>query len=143
MPAFNHSTPPHDPWRMYPLAAGLSTLLVFTGGWLGSQAIAPTMMQASPTRVDVTLDVLENETFDLLLRRAEAVARAATQRSFDREILITEVNVVIAARKGDNLAPILSLQVTRENWRDRPDPRVWSTYYRTSRRLLNLESPKR
>ncbi len=142
MRAFNHPNFPRDFWRTYPLAVGLSTLLVLTGGWLGSQAIAPAMVQASPTRVDVTLDVLDNETFDLLLRRAEAVARAAAQRSFDREILITEVNVVIAARKGNNLAPILSLQVTRENWRDRPDPRVWSTYYRISRRLLNLESPR-
>lgn len=122
-------------------ASGLAALLLVTGGWLGGEVLIPTAVNAAPTRVDVTLDVLPGETFELLLHRAEAIARAATQRSFDRELLVNEVNVMIMAQLNGNLAPILSLQVSRENWRARPDPKIWSIYYRTSKTLLKLNAP--
>jgi len=141
MRSLNSPNTPHPSQTVF--STSLSLILLLAGAtWVSTNVIAPASVYAEPTRVDITLDPLPNETFELLLRRAEAIARAATQRSFDRDILINEVNVVIAARNQDNLAPILNLKVTRTNWRDRPDPKIWSTYYRTSKSLLNLEPAK-
>ena len=115
--------------------------------WLGlggsfcllPSAIAPQVAQAYTSRVNVTLERQPNESYDTLVRRAEAVARAAAQRSFDNDILVTEAAIVVI---GENLglsAPILTLEVSRDNWKSRPDARRWSTYYPNSKALLRIE----
>lgn len=115
--------------------------------WLGlggsfcllPSAIAPQVAQAYTSRVNLTLERQPNESYDTLVRRAEAVARAAAQRSFDNDILVTQAAIVVI---GENLglsAPILTLEVSRDNWKSRPDARRWSTYYPNSKALLRIE----
>lgn len=118
---------------------GLAVLLGLTGGWLG-QAIAPSAAHAYTSTVNVTIDVQPSETYDTLVRRAEAIARAATQRSFDRDILVTDVSIVIIAQGASATVPVLSLTTTRPQWRSQPDPRRWATYYSTAKALLRLNS---
>ncbi|MGA7936482.1 MAG: hypothetical protein WCA35_23210, partial [Kovacikia sp.] len=117
---------------------GLAALLTLTAGWLGGQAIVPAVVQAYTSRVEVALVVEPGESYETLMRRAEAVARAAAQRSFDRDLLITDVLVLITAQNETAITPILSLGATRTQWRSLPDPRRWATYYRSSRSLLGI-----
>jgi hypothetical protein len=117
----------------------LASLISLTAGWLGRDAIAPAVVQAYTSRVDVALDVQQGETYDVLVRRAEAIARAAAQRSFDRDILITDVSVFVVGQNQTATVPVVSLQVTRDQWRSRPDPRRWATYYQSSKGLLGLD----
>ncbi|NJR50808.1 MAG: hypothetical protein HC780_15815 [Leptolyngbyaceae cyanobacterium CSU_1_3] len=90
--------------------------------------------------MDVGLDRLPNESYPTLMRRAEQVARAAAQRSFDRDILTSQVSVVVIGRNQGAEAPILTLDVSRTQWRSRPDARRWATYYRTAAPLLGFDS---
>ncbi|MEB3181003.1 MAG: hypothetical protein VKL59_18515, partial [Nostocaceae cyanobacterium] len=120
----------------------LGALLGLTGSWglwIVSEAIAPQIVQAYTARVDLTLDRRPEEAYDTFLRRAEAAARAAAQRSFDKDILITDVSVIISGQNRGAVAPVLSLEVTRPQWRNRPDPQRWATYYKTARRLLRWQ----
>ena len=103
-----------------------------------THAIAPPAVHAYTGTVNVTIDVQPSETYDTLVRRAEAIARAATQRSFDRDILVTDVSIVIIAQGTAATVPVLSLTTTRPQWRSQPDPRRWATYYSTSKALLGL-----
>jgi hypothetical protein len=48
--------------------------------------------------------------------------------------------VTIVAQNHRGEVPILTLQVDRTGWRNRPDPRRWATYYSTSRKLLGLDT---
>jgi hypothetical protein len=122
-------------------AVGLATVLGITGSfWLVEGAIAPKTVQAYQARVDVGLDRLPNESYLTLVRRAEQVARAAAQRSFDRDILTSQVSVVVIGRNQGAEAPILTLDVSRIQWRSRPDARRWATYYRTAAPLLGFDS---
>jgi hypothetical protein len=121
-------------------AAGLGLLLLTGGVWVGQTALHPPVAQAYKNRVDVRLDRLRDETYQSLIRRAEIVARAAAQRSFDRDILMSEVSVMVIAEYQGAEAPLLMLEVSRQNWRQRPDTRRWATYYRTARTLLKLPS---
>lgn len=115
--------------------------------WLGAAsgicfvegAIVPQIVQAYTARVDVSLDRLPNEPYDALIRRAELVTRAAAQRSFDRDILASEVSVIIIGRNQGTETPILTLDVSRVQWSGRPDTRRWATYYRTAPALLGFE----
>jgi hypothetical protein len=126
-------------WQRQTAPTGLAFLLTLTGGGLVTQAIAPAVVQAYTSRVEVALDVAPGESYEALIRRAEVVARAAAQRSFDRDILITDVLVLVSAQNESNIAPILSLEATRTQWRSLPDPRRWANYYRSSRRLLGMD----
>lgn len=117
----------------------LAVVLSLTSGGLVMQTIAPPAVHAYTGTVNVTIDVQPSETYDTLIRRAEAIARAATQRSFDRDILMTDVAIVVIAQNAASTVPVLSLATTRSQWRSQPDPRRWATYYSTSKALLGLD----
>ncbi len=104
--------------------------------WVMTEALAPEIVQAYTARADIVIDRLPEETYENLLVRSEAAARAAAQRSFDQDILITEVSVIISGQNYGAIAPVLDLRVNRQQWRNRPDPKVWATYYKTARSLL-------
>ena len=105
------------------------------------RGIAPLVAQAYTSRVNITLERQPNESFPTLIRRAETVARAAAQRSFDNDILVTQAAVVVIVENGGLSAPILSLEVSRENWKNYPNAQRWSTYYPNAQALLQIENP--
>ena len=106
--------------------------------WLSITAIAPQTAQAYTARIEVSLTRQTDESYENLLRRAEAVARAAAQRSFDGDILVTEVSVTISGQNGGAIAPILLLEVSRSNWKRRPDTQFWATYFPNTEILLGF-----
>ena len=120
----------------------LVALLGLSGGfWASEGAIAPSIVQAYTSRVNITLDRQPNESFATLVRRAEAVARAAAQRSFDNDILVSEAAIVVTGENIGLSAPILTLQVTRDSWKNNPDAQRWATYYPNSKKLLRIDDP--
>jgi hypothetical protein len=125
--------------RLAKLAPISLSLALLTGGvWLTQASLVPPSAQAYKPRVDVSLDRVANETYDSFIRRADLVARAAAQRSFDRDILASEVSIMVIGRNQGVEAPVMLLDVSRQNWRTRPEPRRWATYYRTAQALLQL-----
>jgi hypothetical protein len=114
-------------------------LLLAVPVWLTMEAMAPQIVRAYTARVDLALDRLQDENYETVLRRAEVIARAATQRSFDQDILITDVSVIVSVQNSGAIVPVFTLEVTRDEWRKRPDPQIWATYYRSARALLFLE----
>ncbi len=117
-------------------------LLGCTGvSWLMTAMIAPQVAQAYTARVDISLRSQPEETYQNFVRRAEAVARAAAQRSFDGDILVTDVAVTIIGEHNGAIASVLLLQVSRQNWKSRPDTQYWATYFPTSELLLGFEEP--
>ncbi len=129
-------TTPHSISRLTALSLvgvlGLTSIAVLTN------AIAPPAAHAYVSRIDVVLDVQPGESFETFLNRAEGVARAAVQRSFNRDILITEVYAIVVAQKGGSSVQALSIQVSRDQWRSFPDPRRWATYYQNAKFLLGF-----
>jgi hypothetical protein len=124
-------------WQGSILSAGLAALLGGTGIWLTEALIAPQASQAYTSRLDLFLTKEPGETYETLLRRGEMAARAGAQRSFDQDLLITDVSVTVVV-EGDGVSvPILALRVDRDQWRSRPETYYWATYYRTAEMLLN------
>ena len=112
--------------------ASLNLLVVlgFSGiSWITTTTITPQIAQAYTAQVDVSLRRQSEEDFQNFLSRALAAARAATQRSFDKDILVTEVMVTIMGENQGEIAPVLLLKVNRQGWRSLPDPSNWSTYF--------------
>jgi|GEM_PF-2757193 len=122
------------PWQW------LMILGLTSGSCLCLPLLVPAPAQAYVARMEITLDRQPEESYDTLLRRAEAAARAAAQRGFDRDVLVSELSIVILAQNRGLTAPILALQVSRTQWRSRPDSGLWITYFRTARKLLGFET---
>ncbi|MGP1371325.1 MAG: hypothetical protein ACTS3T_00750 [Almyronema sp.] len=124
-------------WRQACSPVGLAVLLGLSSGfWVGQTAIAPPAAQAYTSRTSLFLVRGENESYETLIRRADITARAAAQRSFDADLLITEVIVTVTAESQGISLPVMMLQVSRNQWSSRPDPRYWATYYPNARTLL-------
>ena len=126
--------------QITPLSLSLMLSLA-SAAWIATAAIAPQIAQAKTARLAVTLDHQADESYQSLLRRAEAVARAAAQRSFDVDILVTEVSVTVLGENKGAIAPILLLEVSRPAWKSRPDPQIWATYFPGTELLLGFEVP--
>ena len=104
--------------------------------WLVIDAIAPQMVKAYTNRTDLEIDRLPGDNYQSLLRRAEAVARAAAQRGFDGDILVTDVSIIVSVQNYGAIAPVLELNVSRSEWRNRPDPQRWAKYFKMAQTLL-------
>jgi len=122
----------------------LSTIPLILGAaslsWAVGSAIAPTAAIAYTARRAITVVRQENESYQTLLRRAETIARAAAQRSFDSDILVTEVAITILGNNNGSVASVLRLEVSRQNWRKDPDTQSWAKYFPNAALLLRFES---
>ncbi|MBD1822619.1 hypothetical protein H6F51_08925 [Cyanobacteria bacterium FACHB-DQ100] len=116
----------------------LSLLTFGCAMWSIEAIVAPIATEAYTSRIEVTLDRGSSETYESLVRRAELVARTAAQRGFDRDLLASEMSIVIVGRNGGMAAPVVTLWVTRSQWQSLPDARRWATYYRNSAGLLGF-----
>ncbi|WP_416672307.1 hypothetical protein [Egbenema bharatensis] len=125
------------PWKM-----ALSQILPILGITFSIVAIdavtSNSIGQAHTDEQTVSVQWDADETYEGLTRRAEMAARTAAQQSFERDILITNVAILVLGENGSSVVPILRLQVNRTDWRSRPDPQIWSTYFGSSRMLLEL-----
>jgi hypothetical protein len=96
--------------------------------------------QASVARQELRVDRLKDEPYTAFVSRSELIARAAIQRTFDRDLLASSVVVYIMGLHQGSEAPVMSVEVTRSQWQQRPLPSRWATYYRMSQVLLGFGS---
>ncbi|MEE3717406.1 hypothetical protein V2H45_11650 [Tumidithrix elongata RA019] len=89
--------------------------------------------------VDLRLSIRDGESFEVLIRKAETLARTAAQMTFDREILVSDVSVKITAQNQDQAAMVLQLVVSRANWINYPDPKAWATYFPGAQTLMRIK----
>ncbi|MEL6552254.1 MAG: hypothetical protein AAFQ63_02140 [Cyanobacteria bacterium J06621_11] len=128
---------PRRSWQHSLVSAGVAALIGGTGVWLAEALIAPQASQAYTSRLDLFIARESGENYDTLLRRAEMAARAGAQRSFDQDLLTTNVSVNVVVESSGVTVPILALRVDRDQWRTRPETHYWATYYRTAQALLS------
>lgn len=118
----------------------LTALLGLTGGlYVAKEAIQPLIAQAYTMRVNLSLDRQPNESYETIIRRSEAIARAAVQRSFDSDILVNEASVIVTCDNNGLIAPIISVKVSRSQWSNTPNIQRWTRYYSNSRTLLSFD----
>ncbi len=113
----------------------LAILLGLGGGWLPHLLVCPPAA-AYTSRLNLFLVREEGESFESFVQRSEIVARAAVQRSFDADVLMTDVIVTVTGSSQNITIPVLTVAVSRGNWRLKPDVRHWAKYYEAARSLL-------
>lgn len=128
----------HRPSRLASLGARL-TLAALVG--MGSVAlpslVTPPVAQAYTSRVNLYLVREQGESFETLVQRSEIIARAAIQRSFDADVLMTDVIVTVIGDNQGISVPILTVPVSRSEWQLRPDVTQWANYFEAARALVD------
>ncbi|MDV3347942.1 hypothetical protein SPB21_02030 [Leptothoe sp. ISB3NOV94-8A] len=121
---------------------GLAVLLGTSGAlWLTEALIMPKASYAYTSRLNLFLTLEDGEPYSSLVTRANMAARAGAQRSFDQDLLITEVMISVTAENSDGIAvPILNLRVSRQEWGQQPMTEYWATYFRGAQTLLESSS---
>ena len=106
---------------------------------LSTIAIASSAV-AERREVDIRLLVNQDEGFTVMTRKAEVLARSAAQRTFDRDVMVSDVSVKVTAQNlnQDQAAIILQLIVSRRDWASRPDPKIWATYFPMAKSLIGI-----
>ena len=115
-------------------------LLVSAIATLSTIAIAGSAL-AERREVDIRLLVNQDEGFTVMTRKAEILARSAAQRTFDRDLLVSDVSVKVTAQNLnlDQAAIILQLIVSRRDWASRPDPKIWATHFPMAKSLIGIK----
>ena len=121
---------------------GLAVLLGTSGAlWLTEALIMPKASYAYTSRLNLFLTLEDGEPYSSLVTRSNIAARAGAQRSFDQDLLITEVMISVTAENSDGIAvPILNLRVSRQEWSQQPMTEYWATYFRGAQTLLESSS---
>jgi len=121
--------------------ATLVMLLGLTGGsWVTNELLIPQIAQAETARIDLSVTSKPNETYETLVNRAEGAVLAAVEEKFDQNKHLTSVKVMVMGENYGSTAPLLSLEVSRNQWHKNPDIEIWSTYFANARSLLGLSS---
>jgi hypothetical protein len=122
------------------------TLALAFSNWIGTSAVGVALLLVSPSAAQaytvedlLTVSRVAGEDYTALAQRAEMAARSMAQQRFDSDILLTRVIITVLGQNGGQTAPILVMDVNRNDWRNRPDPQRWSKYYRSTPVLLELD----
>jgi hypothetical protein len=98
--------------------------------------VNPPAAVAYTSRLSLFLTRQPDESFEVFVQRAEIIARAAVQRSFDTDVLMNGVVVTIVGDTQSITVPILTIDVSRSDWQLRPDVQHWARYYDAAEGLM-------
>lgn len=129
-------------WEWVAQKTPMATLVVslgLGGGWVTTEVLAPQIALADTDRVEISLESQPAETYETMLSRAEAAALNAIQQSFNQDIVITNVSVMIMGQNHGAIAPVLFLDVSRDQWLSNPDVQRWVTCFSAAQSLLGFE----
>ena len=120
------------------MAKLLMSLGLAGGLWFTTATHIPQIVQAQTLSFDVTIDRRPNETYENLVKRAEAVARTAISNNLTRNRQAKDVSVTVVAHNGGAIAPVLNLKVSRSQQYN-PNADSGITYFNQARSLLRLD----
>ncbi len=119
--------------------AALAVSLGLAGGlWFTTEARIPQIAHAETVSVGLAIERRNNETYENLLSRAEALAKAAAKESFDQNQEATDVSITVVARHQGAIAPVVSLKVSRAQWLS-PAAERGITHFNQARSLLRFD----
>jgi len=122
---------------LLPLLVGSTAIVGGNILWTMVARPAPAIAQTT-FNTNLLLQVADQETYSVLVSRAEVNAEVKVQELFDQDLLRTEVRLTVLGQNGAAIAPVLKLRVSRQEWTSYPDPEIWSVYYPESQILLNF-----
>ncbi len=105
-----------------------------------NKTTAPQTTNPEAASIDLWVTRQLDETYETLLSRAEQAVLATVEENFDQNKQISNVTVMVMAENYGATAPVLSLEVSRNQWRKSPNIQRWGTYLMSARSLLGFNN---
>ncbi|MUL38354.1 hypothetical protein BWI75_18980 [Gloeocapsopsis sp. AAB1 = 1H9] len=122
---------------------GLGCELLVTHTAAAQNATQPSQVQAKPARMNLAVNRQPQETYESLMDRAETVAITAVKERFSQDSHAPAVSVMIVAHSYGAIAPVLSLEISRNQWRyskgSKAQTKDQMKYFSTARMLLGFD----
>jgi hypothetical protein len=113
----------------------LTVLTLFAGIVAADVAVAQT------TKIDLPVRVQKGESYQGLLARASKLAENTIERRFQGNSQSDRVNLIVTAEKEGEIAPLLSVNVSRQDWRGNPNLQRWANVFPFGKDLLGFGTP--
>lgn len=93
--------------------------------------------QADANSFTVNLEVLNQLGYTRAIQQAELLARTEIAKQFSLNPSLSEVQVVVLGHYVGDIIPILTVNVSREQWQSSPQVNRWGSYYSATYALLS------
>ncbi|MBE9192093.1 hypothetical protein IQ230_17385 [Gloeocapsopsis crepidinum LEGE 06123] len=119
---------------------GLGCDFLVTRAAIAQNAPQSDQAQARPARMNLAVNRQPQETYESLMNRAETVAITAVKQRFSQDKHAPAVSVMIVAHSYGAIAPVLSLEVSRNQWQySKAETKDQMKYFSTAKMLLGFD----
>ncbi|MEG3436437.1 hypothetical protein V0288_04840 [Pannus brasiliensis CCIBt3594] len=94
--------------------------------------------RAGTTAINLPVAVQRGESYQGLLARASKLAGETIGQRFQQNTAIDRVNVLVTAENQGEIAPLLSVNVSRQDWNGNPNVQRWARVFPFGKDLLGF-----
>ncbi|MBR8830612.1 MAG: hypothetical protein N5P05_000886 [Chroococcopsis gigantea SAG 12.99] len=110
--------------------------ITLVGGIFSTSAV-----YAQTSEANLSMTRRQGETYEQLLDRGAKVAENGINQRFNRDKSLKWLKLSIFAESEGSMAPLMTVQVSRQDWLTQPDVQKWASVFPYSKTLLGFESP--
>ena len=91
-------------------------------GWLSLDLINSPVAIAQISQIPLTLSREPDETYPSFVQRATTLVATRLKNDFSKNSSLNELRIVVIGQNNGNIAPVLSVNMSRQQWRSNPNP---------------------
>ena len=110
-------------------------------GWLSLDLINSPVAIAQISQIPLTLSREPDETYPNFVQRATTLVTTRLKNDFSKNSSLNEVRIVVIGQNNGNIAPVLSVNMSRRQWLNNPNPQPLINYFSDSEFLLGFDAP--
>jgi hypothetical protein len=110
-------------------------------GWLSLDFINSPVAIAQISQIPLTLSREPDETYPSFVQRATTLVASRFKNDFSKNSSLNELRIVVIGQNNGNIAPVLSVNMSRQQWRSNPNPQPLINYFPDSQFLLGFDAP--
>ena len=124
--------------------SGLVSLSLGCGGWFTVVTVAlvdSPVAIAQISQIPLTLSREPDETYPSFVQRATNLVATRLKNDFTKNSSLNQLRLVVIGQNNGNIAPVLSVNMSRQQWRSNPNPQPLINYFPDSELLLGFDAP--
>ncbi len=96
---------------------------------------------AQTAEANLSMTRKQGETYEQLLDRANQVAANGLNQRFNQDKSLKWLKLSVFAENEGTMAPLMTVQVSRQDWQAEPKVQRWASVFPYSRTLLGFDTP--
>jgi hypothetical protein len=121
--------------------SGLVSLSLGCGGWFTVALVDSPVAIAQISQIPLTLSREPDETYPNFVQRATTLVTTRLKNDFSKNSSLNELRIVVIGQNNGNIAPVLSVNMSRQQWLNNPNPQSLINYFADSEFLLGFDTP--